>query len=132
MRTSIALLLAALLSPIQSFADNEDLPQEMYSPNQAGGYVALTTEKCGVQGADKMFEYRAYSTDEDGTIREGCWFSPGLEGAPAGAIPIVNIFYEGQTFNFAQSDFTPEIPIPALTADVSDDGTDDISRKETF
>lgn len=104
----------------------EDLPNEMYMANDAGGFVVLTTEPCTFDKVSKEYPYRAYATESsDIVLHEGCWTSPDTsevpdtlfsssEGAPepssyARVIPMVNTWWkEGGYASFLQEHFTPE------------------------
>lgn len=93
-------------------ATAEDLPKEMYMPNEAGGFIILTTEKCAFEAASKKgFEYRTYATLKDDSVaEEGCWVRPDISGAPqipgVKIIPIVNLWYDNAIIPIAQADFS--------------------------
>jgi hypothetical protein len=106
----------AVLALLVSFSASAEEPKEMYMPNEAGGFVTLTTEACGYTEAVKQgFEYRAYATeDAEGTlVHEGCWISPSVEEAPqiegVRIIPVVNTWWvdSGQA-TFLAPQFGPE------------------------
>lgn len=90
--------------------------QELYMPNESGGYVVLTTEKCQLSEArDKGFDNRAYATEtdaENSIIHEGCWFAPDTSAAPKAPgvkiIPLVNLWFDGDIVFYPQSHFGPE------------------------
>ena len=44
----------------------QDLPKELYMPNESGGFVVLTTDACSFADAAKLgYKYRAYATESD-------------------------------------------------------------------
>jgi hypothetical protein len=103
----------------------EELPNEMYMANDAGGFVVLTTEPCTFKKQAKEYPYRAYATESSEIVlHEGCWTSPDTsevpntimstsEGAPEAPtlhiIHVVNTWWkEGGYVTFLQSRFTPE------------------------
>jgi hypothetical protein len=94
----------------------QDLPKELYMPNEAGGYITLTTDVCPNKDAAKLgYKWRAYATESDSekpAVHEGCWDSPSLAGAPkmqgVRIIPLVNLWFDGDTVTFPQTMFTPE------------------------
>ena len=94
----------------------QDLPKELYMPNESGGYIVLTTDACPNAGAVKLgYKYRAYATESDSekpVRHEGCWDSPNTADAPKTAgvriIPLVNLWFDGDTVTFPQTLFTPE------------------------
>lgn len=109
------LLISTLLLSSSVFA--EDLPKELYMPNDADGFVVLTVEPCKFPQADKLgYHYRAYATEVNGAItiqHEGCWDSPDTKDAPrikgVRIIPLVNTWWEGGDIaTFQQSQFGPE------------------------
>lgn len=106
--------LAVLLLLFSSFALAQDLPKELYMPNEAGGYIVLTTDTCPNPGAVKLgYKYRAYATESSEAARhEGCWDSPSTADAPkmqgVRIIPLVNLWFDGDTVTFPQTMFTPE------------------------
>lgn len=102
-----------------------DMPKEMYMPNDAGGFVVLTTEPCAFEKTSKEYPYKAYATESSDVVyHEGCWSSPDTsevptsvfsksEGAPEAptlhVIQMVNTWWkEGGRATFFQSHFTPE------------------------
>ena len=90
--------------------------KELYMPNESGGYVILTLEPCGIPEAKKLgFGSRAYATEtdtENPVTHEGCWNSPDTAEAPrikgVRIIPLVNLWFEGDTVTFPQTMFGPE------------------------
>jgi hypothetical protein len=94
----------------------QDLPKELYMPNESGGYIVLTTDACPNAGAVKLgYNYRAYATETEGdqpATHEGCWDSPSLADAPRSAgikiIPLVNLWFDGDVVTFPQTLFGPE------------------------
>lgn len=118
------ILMLLTVSLIQSAAAAE-LPKEMYMPNDAGGFVVLTTQPCKFEQVTKEYPYRAYATESsDAVNHEGCWDSPDTSAVPtqlmsksegAGTaptirvIPMVNTWWaEGGMATFMQSNFSPE------------------------
>lgn len=88
----------------------EDLPKELYMPNDAGGFIVLTVEECGIEHVTHTFPNRAYATeitDEGEIIHEGCWMT---EPPPDPRyIPLFNIFFEPNIVaSFPHRDFGPE------------------------
>lgn len=86
--------------------------KELYMANQAGGVVALTVEPCAIGPAKlKKFESRAYATEANGTIHEGCWIAPDISDAPnhpsVKIIPIVNVWFNGVIVPYEQNLFSP-------------------------
>lgn len=119
------LLLSASLMALSLSAMAEELPKEMYMPNDAGGFVVLTVEPCAFEQAAKEYPYRAYATESSDIVNHaGCWTSPDTSEVPtelysksegAGTpptmrlIPMVNTWWEeGATVIFLQSKFRPE------------------------
>jgi hypothetical protein len=117
------LALVALL--FVSLSVSAEVPKEMYMPNDAGGFVVLTTESCTFDQASKEYPYKAYATESSDVVyHEGCWNSPDTsevptsvfsksEGAPEAptirVIQMVNTWWkEGGKATFFQSHFTPE------------------------
>lgn len=106
--------LVAVLFSLSATAEESQLPKEMYMPNDAGGFIVLSTDACGIPAATaKGFTHRSYATLEDGTVaEEGCWLRPDMSEAPqipgVKIIPIVNLWYENVILPFAQADFSPE------------------------
>lgn len=106
----------AILALLISMSATAEEPKEMYMPNEAGGFVTLTTEVCGYTEAVKQgFKYRAYATEdaEGKIVHEGCWISPSTEGAPHAEgvriIPVVNTWWvEGGQATFLVPNFGPE------------------------
>ena len=88
----------------------EELPKELYMPNDAGGFIVITVEDCTFEYAKKEFPNRAYATEitDDGEIiHEGCWMT---EVPPDSRyIPLFNIFFEPNIVaSFPHKDFSPE------------------------
>lgn len=90
--------------------------QELYMPNESGGYVILTLEECKISEAkSKGFDNRAYATETDSempTTHEGCWNSPDTSEAPrvpgVTIIPLVNLWFDGDIVFYPQNMFGPE------------------------
>jgi len=90
--------------------------KELYMPNEAGGFIVLTLEPCKFSEAIKLgFDHRAYATESDSELpatHEGCWDSPSTADAPKlqgiKIIPLVNLWFDGDTVTFPQTMFTPE------------------------
>jgi len=102
--------------------------KELYMPNESGGYVVLTLEPCKFPEAVKLgFEHRAYATESDSELpatHEGCWDSPSTADAPKlqgiRIIPLVNLWFDGETATFPQTMFGPEkkrwdLKVPEIT-----------------
>jgi hypothetical protein len=108
--------LAVISLLFSSFALAQDLPKELYMPNESGGYIILTIDACpNTDVAKKGYKYRAYATESEGekpATHEGCWDSPSTVDAPKSAgiriIPLVNLWFDGDTVTFPQTLFTPE------------------------
>lgn len=100
-------------------------PKEMYMPNDAGGFVVLTSQPCQIEKMAEEYPYRAYATESSDVVNhEGCWNSPDTSEVPAqlmskseGAgpaptirvIPLVNTWWvEGGRATFLQTNFSPE------------------------
>jgi hypothetical protein len=85
-------------------------------PNESGGYIVLTTDACADDDATKLgYTYRAYATESDSekpATHEGCWDSPSIAAAPrmegVRIIPLVNLWFDGDTVTFPQTMFGPE------------------------
>ena len=94
----------------------QDLPLELYMPNESGGYVVLTTDACPNTHAISLgYTYRAYATESDSekpATHEGCWDSPSVADAPklqgVRIIPLVNLWFDGDMVTFPQTMFGPE------------------------
>ena len=90
--------------------------KELYMPNESGGYIVLTVEPCKFPEAVKQgFDSRAYATESDSekpATHEGCWNSPDTSEAPrikgVRIIPLVNLWFDGDTVTFPQTMFGPE------------------------
>ena len=108
--------LAVLLLLLSNFALAQDLPKELYMPNESGGYIVLTTDACPTaEVAKKGYKYRAYATESDSekpATHEGCWDSPSVADAPrmegVKIIPLVNLWFDGDMATFPQTMFGPE------------------------
>ena len=88
----------------------EELPKELYMPNDAGGFIVITVEDCTFEYAKKEFPNRAYATeitDNGEIIHEGCWMT---EIPPDSRyIPLFNIFFEPNIVaSYPHKDFSPE------------------------
>ena len=94
----------------------QDMPLELYMPNESGGYIVLTTDACPNTSAVKLgYTYRAYATESDSekpATHEGCWDSPSIADAPklqgVRIIPLVNLWFDGDMVTFPQTMFGPE------------------------
>lgn len=86
--------------------------KEMALANSASGFVVLTRDKCSLKAPD-IFTHRAYATEGNGTVHEGCWMAPTIEDAPQvegmKIIPIVNTWWDGEIQMYLQSDFSPRL-----------------------
>lgn len=110
------LAVVTLLFSTSLFAADYSKSKELYMPNEAGGYVILTLEACKFPDAVKLgFDSRAYATESDSerpATHEGCWNSPDTAEAPRvkgmTIIPLVNLWFEGETVTFPQTMFSPE------------------------
>lgn len=112
MRTILALVALFFVSVA---AADEQLPKELYMPNEAGGFVVLTVEPCTISGIAERFPNRAYATetvDENSPKHEGCWDSPSIADAPdlpgVKIIPIVNAWFDNEVHPYQQTQFTPD------------------------
>jgi len=95
--------------------------KELYMANEAGGYIVLTLEDCKLNSKEaKSFKSRAYATESDGTIHEGCWEAPSTEDAPPPnelitIVPLVNvIWHTGDLTVYPQNAFSPTKTIEKL------------------
>jgi hypothetical protein len=110
--TKLSLVLVAMFFTLKATA--QDLPKEMYMPNEAGGFIVLTTEPCAYPAADKLgYKFRAYATEDSELARhEGCWDSPDTSKAPKTPdikiISLVNLWFDGDMATFPQYLFGPE------------------------
>jgi hypothetical protein len=90
--------LAVIFLLFSSLALAQDLPKELYMPNESGGYIVLTTDAC--PNAEKP------------ATHEGCWDSPSVADAPkmegVRIIPLVNLWFDGDMVTFPQTMFGPE------------------------
>lgn len=110
----LAVLLALFSTSL--LAADYSKSKELYMPNEAGGYIVLTLEPCGFTEATRQkFEHRAYATESDSekpVTHEGCWDSPDTSDAPRERglkiIPLVNLWFEGETVTLPQTMFGPE------------------------
>ena len=85
-----------------------DLPKELYMPNDDNGFVVVTTEECKIDEAKKEYPYRAYATENDDTMHEGCWNDPDLHSKHRD-IPIFNLtFGPGLVVTYKQYLFSSE------------------------
>jgi len=102
--------------------------KELYMPNESGGFIVLTLESCKFPEAVKQgFANRAYATESDSerpATHEGCWDSPSTADAPklqgVKIIPLVNLWFDGETVTFPQTMFGPEkkrwdLKLPEIT-----------------
>jgi hypothetical protein len=110
----ILIVLFFLLIGFVKEANAEDYSgvKELYIENEAGGVIAISQEACKDPVAlKKGFEYKAYATEKDGTLHEGCWMAPDISEAPnvpgVRIIPIVNMYFDGQVIMVAQNQFKP-------------------------
>ena len=107
--------LAVLTLFISAIALAEEPPQELYLPNDAGGYVVLTMTECKIPGAvQRGFHFRAYATETDNgpSMHEGCWDRPDTSDAPrvqgVKIIPLVNTIWDsGDIATYQASQFSP-------------------------
>ena len=105
--------LAVLFLLLSNLALAQDLPKELYMPNDSGGYIVLTTDACPTaEVAKKGYKYRAYATESDSekpATHEGCWDSPSVADAPrmegVKIIPLVNLWFDGDMATFPQTMF---------------------------
>ena len=105
--------LAVLFLLLSNLAMAQDLPKELYMPNESGGYIVLTTDACPTaEVAKKGYKYRAYATESDSekpATHEGCWDSPSVADAPrmegVKIIPLVNLWFDGDMATFPQTMF---------------------------
>ena len=117
------LALVALLVSLSVSA--EEVPKEMYMPNDAGGFVVLTTEPCAFEQVAKEYTYRTYATESsDAVAHEGCWSTPDISNVPtqlysksegAGEPPTIRVIVmintwwrEGGKATFLQTNFNKE------------------------
>ena len=120
--------LAVLFLLLSNLALAQDLPKELYMPNESGGYIVLTTDACPTaEVAKKGYKYRAYATESDSekpATHEGCWDSPSVADAPrmegVKIIPLVNLWFDGDMATFPQTMFGLEkkrwdIKLPEIT-----------------
>lgn len=93
--------------------ESEELVNELYAENEAGGWITLTMQECPIKEAKaKEFEYLILASEADGTTHAGCWFRPSTEGAPklegTTIIPIVNAWFDGHVYEWPASIFAPK------------------------
>ena len=75
------LFLVGVLLALDVSADSVKL--EVYTPNDAGGYIVLTHESCQLEKFKKTYPYRGYATTSDvDVVHEGCYDVPSIESAP--------------------------------------------------
>ena len=105
--------LALLFFVSAAYAQEVVEVKEMFLKNSADGEVVLTREECKLK-APGNFTNRAYATEGNGTIHEGCWMAPSIDEAPRTEgikiIPIVNTWWDGEIHMYLQSDFSPRLP----------------------
>jgi hypothetical protein len=93
-----------------SYAQKVEIVREMELENSAGGFIVLTQEECKIN-APKLFTYRAYATEGNGTVHEGCWMTPSHKDAEPiegmRIVPVVNTWWDGEIHTFLQSSFKP-------------------------
>lgn len=112
MKTQLAVILLLFFN----LALAQDLPKELYMPNESGGFIILTTDACPNTDAVKLgYNYRAYATESDSenpATHEGCWDSPSTADVPklrgVRIIPLVNLWFDGDMATFPQTMFGPE------------------------
>ena len=105
--------LAVLFLLLSNLALAQDLPKELYMPNESGVYIVLTTDACPTaEVVKKGYKYRAYATESDSekpATHEGCWDSPSVADAPrmegVKIIPLVNLWFDGDMATFPQTMF---------------------------
>ena len=106
----ISSFIVLLVSFLSFNSKAEELPKELYMPNDAGGFIVITVEECSIEYVKDEFPSHAYATEikEDGTevIHIGCWMS---EVPPDPRyIPLFNIFFEPNIVaSFPHRDFSP-------------------------
>jgi hypothetical protein len=127
------LLVTAALFYTQ-LAAAQDLPKELYMPNEAGGFVVITTDACpNADAVKKGYKFRAYATESSDAVRhDGCWDSPSTAGAPkmegVRIIALVNLWFNGDTATVPQTMFGPEkkrwdITLPEIEVNPDHKGT---------
>ena len=126
----------ALLVLLVSLSATAGEVKEMYMPNDAGGFVVLTTQPCTVEKVLEEYPYRAYATESsEAATHEGCWISPDTSEVPTqlmskseGAgpaptirvIPLVNTWWvEGGGATFLQTNFSPEKKRQEITIELA-------------
>lgn len=95
--------------------------KELYMANEAGGWIVLTLEDCKLNSREaKPFKTRAYATEADGTVHEGCWDAPSTDEAPVSnemitVVPLVNvIWHTGDLTVYPQNAFSPTKSVEKL------------------
>lgn len=105
--------LALFLLVSAAYAQEVVEVKEMFLKNSADGEVVLTREECKLK-APGYFKNRAYATEGNGTVHEGCWMAPPIDEAPRSEltriVPVVNTWWDGEIHMFLQSDFSPRLP----------------------
>jgi len=112
---TLAILIATVFS-LSALAGSE-----VYMENQAGGYLALTHEKCKVEELRDTFPYHAYGVDQTNKIvGMACYQIPALPTqeemteVPQGMsiIPVVNLIdlMDGEIHTLQASWFTSTKP----------------------
>ena len=107
--------LAVIYLLYSNLALAQDLPLELYMPNESGGYIVLTTDACPNTDAAKLgYTYHAYATESDSdqpVTHQGCWHSPSTADAPrmegVRIIPLVNLWFDGDMITLPQTMFGP-------------------------
>ena len=85
----IQMFLVALLLALDSLAQEPAF--EVYTPNDAGGYITLTHEPCKIDQYKKTYPYRGYATTSNpNDLYEGCYLVPDISEAPQ--IPGYKVF----------------------------------------
>lgn len=85
----IQMFLVALLLALDSLAQEPAF--EVYTPNDAGGYITLTHEPCQIDQYKTTYPYRGYATtNEANIVHEGCYDVPSIAEAPK--IPGYKVF----------------------------------------
>lgn len=108
-------LLMAVITADESWGADYSQHKELYMANEAEGWIVLTLEDCKLgDKIKKDFPSRAYATESDGTMHEGCWDAPSTADAPAvdpaiiTIIPIVNVLWHtGDLTAYPQNAFSP-------------------------
>ena len=111
MRTFIV----ALLLWSGSTCADEIIVEELICINEENGVIALTVQPCEDKNAREYYkmEHRAYATEANGTVHEGCWDRPDTADAPdvpgTRIIAVVNTYWPevGQVVTYPASLFHP-------------------------